>query len=49
MLALLDAFVALLLSTSAADAGVGCRRCGDPIARGDEFGLSERVCRRCRR
>jgi formamidopyrimidine-DNA glycosylase len=30
------------------ETGVRCRACGRPIAQKDEFGRSERACRRCR-
>jgi hypothetical protein len=30
------------------DSGLPCRTCGQGIARGDEFGLSEGVCAPCR-
>ena len=30
------------------DSGIFCRRCGEPVARRDEFGASEGVCATCR-
>jgi hypothetical protein len=30
------------------ESGVRCRSCGVPIKSNDEFGRSERACRRCR-
>jgi len=31
------------------ETGRSCRRCSQPIAVGDEFGMSEAVCPACRR
>ncbi|HEX2045900.1 MAG TPA: hypothetical protein VHF23_09755 [Gaiellaceae bacterium] len=39
----------LLLSMNRLYAGRHCRRCGEPVAPGDRFGVSEGVCPGCRR
>jgi hypothetical protein len=41
--------IAQLIDTAfVTDGGVRCRSCGIPIKQNDEFGRSERACRRCR-
>ena len=39
----------LISTTLGAETGIRCRSCGNPIAQSDEFGRSERACKRCRR
>jgi hypothetical protein len=39
----------LLLSMNRLYSGRKCRRCGDAVAPGDHFGVSEGVCPGCRR
>jgi hypothetical protein len=39
---------AMLIRALSIPEGPGCRRCAQPIDRADLFGLSERVCGRCR-
>ncbi|MDX6504693.1 MAG: hypothetical protein QOE29_1818 [Gaiellaceae bacterium] len=39
----------LIGTTFGTETGIRCRSCGDAIGLSDEFGRSERACKRCRR
>jgi len=45
----MNLFAHLISTTLDADTGIHCRSCGNPIRQNDEFGRSERACKRCRR
>ena len=40
--------ITYLIGTPLAETGVRCRSCGNAIRQNDEFGRSERACKRCR-